>query len=348
MTVWVGRPPPRRGFRGGLRFTTVGRLFVLLALGVGFAAVNTGNNLLYLVLGLLLSLIILSGMLSDVVLIGVVARRRLPRRAFVDAPCLVELELQNQKAWLPSFSLAAEDVIDPPTPHDAARRTYFLKLDPRRKHTASYLRVPTRRGVLRFAHVRVSTQYPFGFFDKWRLQTREDELVVFPAVVAVPDLERALDRLTAMDRELDEQRASSRASGLEIAGLRPHRDGDEARSVHARRSAALGSLVVRELERPSSHELLVRVRLAGESTLVERRIARAASVAQLAHARGLAVTIAIPGERGPRVAPDASIDPLLHFLALVDPSRVDDASPWPSAHRIEGVLDVPDAPGATP
>ena len=52
--------PPRR-----LQFTREGRIIVLLSVGVGFAAINTGNNLLYLLLGWLLSFIIASGILSE-------------------------------------------------------------------------------------------------------------------------------------------------------------------------------------------------------------------------------------------------------------------------------------------
>ena len=64
-------PPPRRSlvarlfrFRGNfrpprrLKFTREGKFFVGITLGVGFAAINTGNNLLYLLLGMLLALII--------------------------------------------------------------------------------------------------------------------------------------------------------------------------------------------------------------------------------------------------------------------------------------------------
>ena len=47
--------PPRR-----LSFTREGKIIVILSVGVGFAAINTGNNLLYLLLGWLLSFIVAS------------------------------------------------------------------------------------------------------------------------------------------------------------------------------------------------------------------------------------------------------------------------------------------------
>ena len=47
-----------------LKFTREGKFFVGITLGVGFAAINTGNNLLYLLLGMLRALIIVSGLMS--------------------------------------------------------------------------------------------------------------------------------------------------------------------------------------------------------------------------------------------------------------------------------------------
>ncbi len=61
---------PRR-----LKFTREGKFFVGITLGVGFAAINTGNNLLYLLLGMLLALIVVSGVMSEISL------RHLTRRS---------------------------------------------------------------------------------------------------------------------------------------------------------------------------------------------------------------------------------------------------------------------------
>ena len=52
--------PPRR-----LKFTRAGGLFTFGVIALGFATLNTGNNLLYLLLGALLGLIVVSGWLSE-------------------------------------------------------------------------------------------------------------------------------------------------------------------------------------------------------------------------------------------------------------------------------------------
>ena len=68
--------PPRR-----LSFTREGKYFVGITLGVGFAAINTGNNLLYLLLGMMLSLIIASGIMSEMSLRDAHGARASRRRA---------------------------------------------------------------------------------------------------------------------------------------------------------------------------------------------------------------------------------------------------------------------------
>jgi uncharacterized protein (DUF58 family) len=317
----------RRRLNRGLRFTREGRFFVLVTLGVGAAAVNTGNNLLYLVLGLMLSLILVSGVLSDLVLLRVEGLRHLPARAFVGTPMLVELVLRNEKGRLPSFSLEVEDVAEGAR---AERRCYFLKVEPSGEQRATYRREAERRGVLRFTSLRISTRYPFGLFDKWRIVSLPGELLVYPRL----DRTARAPELAAGLRSGTEQRA--RGTGTEPAGLREYREGDEARSLHGRRSAALGRLVVREREREASHTLVVSLDNAipeGEAheVALERAISRAAGMLVDAHERGASVEVLARGSASPRVPAGAPIDPVLAFLARLSAVRPEGAPPLPRA-----------------
>src|SRR6478736_4078371 len=85
---WRRLRPPRR-----LSFTREGRLIVILSVGVGFAAINTGNNLLYR----LLSFIIASGLLSEMTLKRLTVERRPPPRVFAGEPFLMEVVIRNDK-----------------------------------------------------------------------------------------------------------------------------------------------------------------------------------------------------------------------------------------------------------
>src|SRR5258705_5478279 len=80
--------PPRR-----LKFTREGKFFVGITLGVGIAAINTANNLLYLLLGLLLALMVVTGIMSQISLRDLTVVRRLPLRPQLARPHTVQIEV---------------------------------------------------------------------------------------------------------------------------------------------------------------------------------------------------------------------------------------------------------------
>ncbi len=84
---------------------------MILAVAVGFAAINTGNNLLYLLLGWLLSFIIASGILSEGTLKRLVVSRRPPPRVWASEPFLMEVVIENQKPHRASYWIEVEDLV---------------------------------------------------------------------------------------------------------------------------------------------------------------------------------------------------------------------------------------------
>jgi uncharacterized protein (DUF58 family) len=166
--------PPRQ-----LSFTREGKYFVGISLGVGFAAINTGNNLLYLLLGMMLSLIVASAILSESSLRGLEVQRRPPARLHAGRPFLMGISLRNVKSRLPSFSVEVEDLIEG-KPLD--KKCYFLKVPAGRKQQTSYRHAVPRRGRYRFSGFRLSTKFPFALFRKSRRVEEEGEVIVLPEV----------------------------------------------------------------------------------------------------------------------------------------------------------------------
>src|SRR5438046_4902270 len=165
---WSRIRPPRR-----LKFTREGKFFVGITLGVGFAAINTGNNLLYLLLGMLLALIIVSGLMSELSLRDLTVVRRLPLRAQVGRPHLVEIEVFNHKTRVPSYAIEVEDLR---AGQPADKRCFFLKISPKSAQVAAYRRTPTRRGLDVHTGFRIATRFPFGLFEKSREVTAAGQL----------------------------------------------------------------------------------------------------------------------------------------------------------------------------
>jgi uncharacterized protein (DUF58 family) len=304
--------PPRT-----LQPTRAGWLFFALTLGVGFAALNTGNNLLYLVFSFLLGFLVLSGVLSEAALRRIEVRRRLPREIFAEAPAPVALEVENGQRRIPSYAIVVEDLAGDDL-HDAVSlgRVFVLRLGPGARMQRAYLLDAPARGPLRLVGYRVSTRFPFGLFAKSLLLEAPAETLVYPAI----DPLRAAS-LGSPGRSLGEARSHTQGHGNEAAGLRSFLPGDSARSVHWRASARRGLLLVRDREREERPELDVRLRTrgrsAGEGFEASVRLAASEVVAHLE--AGFRVGLSTDGERlAPAEGPSHRAR-LLAFLARVEP-----------------------------
>lgn len=308
---WARFRPPRR-----LKFTREGKFFVGITLGVGFAAINTGNNLLYLLLGMLLALIIVSGLMSELSLRDLTVVRRLPTRAQVGRPHLVEIEVFNHKRRVPSYAIEVEDLR---SGQPADKRCFFLKISPKSAQVAAYRRTPARRGRDTHVAFRIATRFPFGLFEKSREVPAEGELVIYPAVDPVNLPAHGPGRLSGGDASF------GRGHGDDYLGMRLLREGEDRRDIHWRKSAAVGQLVMRERARDARPDVqlavdVVRPEGATEewSAAFERRIREVASRSVAHIKRGDAVAIRTTGGEAVRGDRTTGADPLLRFLALLE------------------------------
>ena len=89
-----------------IRLTATGAFAIALVLAAGIVAVNSGNNLLYLVVASLLAALALSGLLGHHNLRRVGLRLIAPDEAWAGRPVSVRAELVNRRRRLPAFLLA--------------------------------------------------------------------------------------------------------------------------------------------------------------------------------------------------------------------------------------------------
>jgi len=90
---WLRRWLSARGRR--LEITRSGWLFILLTLAVGLAAMNSGANLLHAIFGAQMTLILGSGVLSELTLRRVAVRRVLRGPLHAEEPGPAEVRLLN-------------------------------------------------------------------------------------------------------------------------------------------------------------------------------------------------------------------------------------------------------------
>src|SRR5580704_12644087 len=85
--------------------TKAGVVYVLVTLVIGIAALNTGNNLLYIVVAAMLAAILVSGLVSAMGLRSLELEVRLPEHVFAGRPVVGGIVLRNPRRFLPSFSI---------------------------------------------------------------------------------------------------------------------------------------------------------------------------------------------------------------------------------------------------
>ena len=220
--------PPRR-----LRATPAGRTYLVLTFGVGLGALNTGNNLLYLVLGLQLSIVVVSGILSERCVRRVEVRRLLPASPRARTPFHLGWGLRLPRGQ--SFALSVVEVH--PAFGSAVGRLAWLPAG--EEVVVRAIATAPRRGPVQLGPIRISTTFPFGLFIKSRDVEVPGELLVLPGRVPPPPEPPG----ASSGLGLEQRSMRGLDGGGDLAQLRELREGEDARRIHWRKSAQLGTLL---------------------------------------------------------------------------------------------------------
>ena len=251
----LARRTPLRwiGYRIQYKISREGWIYFVGLLLVALAALNTGNNLLFLILACLIALILMSGILSSISLSGVQMRLLLPEHIFAGQPVRAFVELENQKLTLPSFSLRVEaDREKGATPSAILEKpVYFPYLPKQERLQQSVPLTFQRRGVYRQDAFRIVTRFPFGFLQKSRRLDLKTEAIVYPSVQPTPEY---MELLPVLQGALE---SITKGRGQDLYALRDYVHTDSARLVHWKATARSGSLMVREFTREEDSRVLL-------------------------------------------------------------------------------------------
>jgi len=323
--------------------TREGGAYILVIFMLSLAAINTGNNLLFLILALLLSVIVASGTFARSSLRSVYVSVSIPENVYVDEHVSLKVSLRNAKRLLPSFSVSVEDSSRRPAGRDgrlrhALRRRVFpssSKGAPDRsvlRHAAYFSYLPPRetrsvlvnqsfpaRGRYALEGFRLSTRFPFGFFRRGERVHASGEVLVYPKVEEVSSYFHLLPFLPG--------HMEGRHVGLgeSLYALRKYRDGESARRVDWKATAKTGELMAREYAREEESEFCLildnRIHPAPGMNLeaqFEKAVSLAASLAAHFTDEGAELEYLTPDEYA---APGMGFDQLhriLRSLAVID------------------------------
>jgi uncharacterized protein (DUF58 family) len=267
----------RRALNPGrlLRVTPIGRIYLLLTVGIGLGALNTGNNLLYLVLGLLLATIVVSGVLSERVIWDLEVRRLLPDGAFAGEPFPIRYEVRRKRGQAFALTIRESGSFESSgawAPVVVAGAPVIVRA------TAT----APRRGPWALQAIEVSTSFPFGIFEKIRTLKVSDTLLVYPrrGFACEPD---QVDRTPPRG---DTGGSRHRDGTGDLADLRELAVGEDARRIHWRKTAAAGKLIGVEREREERRQVTLAVNDALSGEELDRACEEAAGQTALLLSRG--------------------------------------------------------------
>jgi len=272
--------------------TKVGVIYVLVTLVIGIAALNTGNNLLYIVVAAMLAAILVSGILSALVLRGLELQVRLPEHVFAGRPVNGQISLRNPRRFLSAFSIRVvpagrEKKIrkqwrwEPTTfvfPLNRARGSHWLSMrDWRVRRVQVATPVPGLfQGAVYFPYLPPRSdrtadlelhfdrrgryrESSFGVATRFPFAflTKTRDVALEREIIVYPRIEAPSELFEILPLVQGEWESFVRGRGSDLYRIREYMPEDSARHVDWKATAKSGSLKVREFSREDERKLCI-------------------------------------------------------------------------------------------
>ena len=271
--------------------TRIGIFYVIAVVLIAVAALNTGNNLLYIIVATLLGAILVSGVASAIVLRELELDIPLPDHIFAGQSVNGKIILNNPRRLVPSFSVSvvslrpkkpvrnwrwmASTFVFPPNrsaekqwirlPDRKLRRVadaeqppgilqgaaYFPYLPAGGRQTTELNLYFERRGRYQEKTFGIATRFPFAFLTKTRRVPLLREIIVYPSVDPTDQFFEVLPLIRG------EFESYVRGRGNDLYRIREYLPEDSARHVDWKATAKSGSLKVREFSREDERKLRI-------------------------------------------------------------------------------------------
>ncbi len=286
---YLARRVGARRLREALDFevTRAGVLYAVVVLLIGVAALNTGNNLLYIIVAAMLAAIAVSGFASSICLYKLELDLKIPDHIFAGTEIPATVSVRNPRTWVPSLSVSAVPIEKdkqrnrwrwvattfpippwrPPErqwlqlPDRKLRRitlgepsgvfhqsAYFPLIPPKAQLQADVKLTFRRRGRYQ-ERFSLSTRFPFAFLVKTRRVALARDVLVYPELTNSEDV---VELLPVLSGKLE---AYLRGRGADLYRIREYLPEDSARHVDWKATAKSGSLKVREFAREDERRL---------------------------------------------------------------------------------------------
>lgn len=227
-----------------IRINRAGLFYIAVTILIGFSAVNTGNNLVYIVTSALLSYMLVSGIFGLRNIRSVDVSLRLPDKAYAGRDFPVKVNVKNLKRSAPVFLIRVSIM-------DAEVLFPFIKANDQEEQSVM-LRFERRgRGVI--SGVLVSSPFPFNFFRRYRQIKAQWDIIVYPRPIHC----RILNPRDDKSRSRGEESSTSSGHDGDIVSIRSYVAGDPMKYINWKATAKTGALKTKELSSTSFQYMII-------------------------------------------------------------------------------------------
>jgi uncharacterized protein (DUF58 family) len=232
-------------FDGVVRLTRMGAGYLLFTVLIGFAALNTGNNSLYITLSVMLATLLLSGVMSKEGLRRIEVEVVQLGEAWAGRPVPATLRVKNRsRIWIVRDLILVGGPIDTPIVLAAIDRRSSVEV----RATLRF----ARRGRVSLDRVDLYTRFPFGLFMKKKRARLVGEALVYPELLPESSFGANFAVVTG-----DERPSGVAGRGHDILAFREYVRGDELRHVHWKKSATAGRWIMKQPEAEANPQVIV-------------------------------------------------------------------------------------------
>jgi uncharacterized protein (DUF58 family) len=307
----------------GIQFTKEGRRFFIAVVLIGFASLSTGNNLIYLLFSMMISLSLIAFAIAFMNLRRLSCDIHLREPVYADSPIKIDITMKNRK-FIPSYSISVV------LPVGLSRELYVPVVKKGESRWSFPNVVISSRGMYLLGDVRLRTGFPFIFLYLTRRLAYNRELIVYPAIVDVSSF------LRDMQSQFSERETIKKGQEGDFLFSREYVYGEESRNIDWKATAKVQKTMVKEYSKQDEQFITLILDNGGsaEESAFEKAVSVTASLCLEFIERGFYVRLMTCGKVVPFGSGRVHLFKMLDILAAIQEIK---APECPVEDSLEGM-----------
>lgn len=248
-----------------------GMIVLLIAVGIGFAAINTGSNIQWFIFSIILSVVLISKIAGVINLIGVSAKIKEVPEVFANRKSYVPIVICNKRSigiansiWL-GLRVAGQDGFE---------KVFLDRIKKEEEKVLLYEVNFAMRGETEIKEVEILSGFPIDLLRSSRHIKVNQKILVYPEIISLAPLKRRIKMFSEGNGSLMKGEKSS-----EILNIYRCSGNEAYRNIHWKITAKKDELWAKEFSKEESKKLIVMMDWQNiSSNLRERAISMAASL----------------------------------------------------------------------